>query len=210
MPTSTERGKQQNKTLSDPTDATLALQGVGWMLRKTIGMAAVTLHAKQYTGPPRAPSTSTEDATHIDVEQTLTGGVQGNADRRCLDREAWEHSDWLFGTVRGQSRFVSLSDLNSWVPETYGAYLRGGPGDDDGGEWLEGDAENQGPQDESHVLTLAKNVDEGRGWSATQVWGFQLIGGERRYVRLVVARDRDGKKEVHMKMVYDYVPEEKK
>ena len=144
MPTSAERGEQQNKTLSDPTDATLALQGVGWMLRKTIGMAAVTLHVKQYTGPPRAPSTSAEDATHIDVEQTLTGGVQGNAERRCLDWEAREHSDWLFGTVRGQSRFVSLSDLNSWVPETYGAYLRGSGGggkdggadedDDDGGE----------------------------------------------------------------------------
>ena len=191
------------------------------MLRKTIGLAAVTLHVKQYTGPPRPPAAaSAEDATHIDVEQTLTGGVQGNAERRCLDWEAREHSDWLFGTVRGQSRFVSLSDLNSWVPETYGAYLRGSGGggkdggadedDDDGGEWLEGEAENRGPQGESHVLTVARNVDEGRGWSAAQVWGFQIIGGERRYVRLVVARDRDGKNEVRMKMVYDYMPEEKK
>lgn len=198
----------QNKTLSDPTDATLALQGVGWMLRKTIGLATVTLHVKQYTGPPRAPSTSAEDATHIDVEQTLTGGVQGNAEQRCLDWEAREHRDWLFGTVRGQSRFVSLSDLNSWVPETYGAYLRGGGGDDDGGEWLEGEAENRGPLGESHVLSHVQNTDEGRGWTATQIWGFQVIGGERRYVRLVVVRDKDGKKEVRMKMVYDYVPPE--
>lgn len=195
---------KQNKTLSDPTEPALALQGVGWMTRKAIGLATVTLDVKQHLAPPSPPSTATDPVTHIDIDQTVTGGIQGNAERRCLDWEARAHSDWLFGSVRGQTKFVSGADVQGWVAETYGAFLKG---DAEGGEWIEDDAEKGGPAGETHVLNYVKNVDEGKGWTATQVWGFQKIGGERRYVRHVVVADKEGKKTVEMKMVYDFIPE---
>ncbi|KAK7747777.1 hypothetical protein SLS62_008921 [Diatrype stigma] len=201
-----------NKTLSDPTEPALALQGVGWMTRKAIGLATVTLHAKQHQAPPSPPSTATNPVTHIDIDQTITGGMQGNAERRCLDWEARAHSDWLFGSVRGRTRWATGADVRGWVAETYGAFLAAG--DEGGEEWLEEpDGEQTGPEAEfggpgnTHVLNHVENLDEGRGWTATQVWGFQKIGGERRYVRHVVVADKGAKKVVTMKMVYDYIPE---
>ncbi len=195
------------------------------MIRKTIGLATITLQVRQYQAPPSPlsptpiptptstsppPSTSAEEAgtpvTHIDIDQTLTGGLQGNAERRCLDWEARAHSDWLFGGVRGRSRWISAADLRGWVADEYGAYLRGGPED---GEWLEpggdGGEPAGGPAGETHVLNHVQNVDEGRGWSAAQVWGFQRVGGERRYVRNLVVADAGGANKVCIKMVYDYV-----
>ncbi|RYP07099.1 hypothetical protein DL764_002731 [Monosporascus ibericus] len=195
-----------NKTLSDPTDPALALQGLGWMLRTAIGLATITLDVKQYTGPPKSPSTSAEPATHVDIEQTVTGGVKGNTERRCLDWEMRSHSDYMFGSVRGQSRWVpggdELARVVAEVEPVGVAYLKGGA---DQGEWLEDEAEGRGPGGETHILSFARNVDEGRGWIATQVWGFQNVGGERRYVRLVVVAK--GEERVNMKMVYDYIPE---
>jgi hypothetical protein len=48
----------QNKTLSDDPDDVLALQGMGWMTRKAISIATVTLHTKQYTDDVRNQSQS--------------------------------------------------------------------------------------------------------------------------------------------------------
>ncbi|RYP63810.1 hypothetical protein DL771_009093 [Monosporascus sp. 5C6A] len=195
-----------NKILSDPTDAALALQGVGWMLRTALGYATITLGVHQYTGPPKPPSTSTEPATHVDIDQTVSGGIKGNTELRCLDWEQRAHSDYLFGTVRGQSRWVAggdeLARVVAEVEPAGAAYLKGGA---DQGEWLEDEAERGGPGGETHILSFARNVDEDRGWTATQVWGFQKVGGERRYVRLIVVAK--GEELVNMKMVYDYTPE---
>jgi hypothetical protein len=37
-----------------------------------------------------------------------------------------------------------------------------------------------------------------------QVWGFQMVNGERRYVRNVVVKNATQK--IETKLVYDYVP----
>jgi hypothetical protein len=59
----------QNKTLSDSTDGILTLQGVPWYTRKIISLASVTLDVKHYTGD--------DTFEHIDIDQTLTGGMKG-------------------------------------------------------------------------------------------------------------------------------------
>jgi hypothetical protein len=56
----------------------LALQGIGWFIRKAIGLATVSLEVKQYEGPPSEDSPAdAPHVTHVDIEQTATGGLKG-------------------------------------------------------------------------------------------------------------------------------------
>lgn len=51
-----------------------------------------------------------------------------------------------------------------------------------------------------HVQAYAESV--GNGWTANQIWGFEVINGERRYVRHVIVRKGDDWKLA--RLVYDY------
>ncbi|GJC80204.1 hypothetical protein ColLi_03042 [Colletotrichum liriopes] len=166
-----------NKTLSDSPEPALALQGIGWMTRKAVGLATVTLDVKQYTAPPSPPGEGTEPVTHVDIDQYATAGLKGTSEKRCLDFEFREHSDWMFGTVRGQSKWMS-------------------PG------LARGEAEATGPDGKSHIYSHVESIDN--GWTATQIWGFQTIDGERRYARNVLVQK--GGKRVEIRLVYDWLP----
>lgn len=104
----------------------------------------------------------------------------------------------VFGKIRGQTKFVSAEELDDLVQEKSIA--------DDGylsADWIEGRAEQTGPGDASHVFNCVRSV--GEGWTATQVWGFQMVDGERRYVRnVVVAKDGESR---NLKIVYDWISE---
>jgi hypothetical protein len=169
-----------NKSLSDSADPALALQGIGFLLRKAIGLATVTLTINQYEAPPKPPNQSTEIYTHLDIEQSASG-LTSTQENRCLDNEFREHTDWLFGTVRGQSRWVSLDEIED-------AHLKKG--------WnVEG---------EGKTFVFSHVINEANGWTATQVWGFQTVNGERRHCRnLLVAKEG---KRVELRFVYDYSP----
>ncbi|KAI9834748.1 MAG: hypothetical protein M1819_002834 [Sarea resinae] len=93
-----------DKTLSDDPDPILALQGVGWFLRTAISLATITLHIKQYTDD--------ENTTHIDIEQTATGGISGTTENRKLDWQFREHTDGIFGHVQGKSRWITLEEVD--------------------------------------------------------------------------------------------------
>jgi len=90
-----------NKTLSDDTDSVLALQGIGWLTRKAIAMATITLHIKQY---------EKDGVTHIDISQVATGGIKTQEDR-TLNYEWAEHVDSVFGKLRGRSRFSAIGGV---------------------------------------------------------------------------------------------------
>ena len=136
---------------------------------------------KQYEGPPSPPAEATAaPATHIEIEQIATGGLKGTSEKRCLDGTFREHSDWMFGHVKGRS---------TWLPagEVEDEFLKKG--------WEDGTTE--------HVQSYVESLDN--GWTATQIWGFQVVNGERRYCRnIVVAK---GSERVEMRLVYDYLPE---
>ncbi|KAL2064236.1 hypothetical protein VTL71DRAFT_4730 [Oculimacula yallundae] len=165
-----------NKTLSDDTDALLALQGIGWWTRKAISLATVTLHCKQYT---------TDGVTHIDIDQTATGGVKGTTELRSLDWEEHSHVDHIFGNIKGRARWSSSQDIDD-------SFLKEG--------WLEGDEEKAGPNGEKHVESVAKN--EEKGWTAQQIWGFATVDGKRYYVRRVVVTK--GSESLKVRLVYDF------
>ncbi|KAL9007552.1 MAG: hypothetical protein Q9173_007206, partial [Seirophora scorigena] len=77
-------------------------QGVGWFLRRAISLSTITLTVKEYTK---------DDLTHIDIHQVATGNIQSTEDR-TLDWVFREHSDRIFGDVKGRSRWVKLEDVD--------------------------------------------------------------------------------------------------
>jgi hypothetical protein len=158
------------------------------LTRKAIGFATVTLHVKHYT--------DAEGKVHIDIEQTATGGLKGTSEHRTIDNTFREHSDWLFGKAKARSFFVKAEDLPAKIKEEL-------LGDEFlGRDWLAGDEEKTGPDGTLHLVNW---VEAEAGWTAAQVWGFQTIGGERRYARNIVVRNGD--KSAEIRLVYDFVPE---
>lgn len=151
------------------------MQGIGWIVRKAISMSKVTLTVTQYEGPPSPPSESTEAVTHIDIEQTTTAGYKGTSEKRCIDGLWREHSDWLFGQVKGQTTWVKLEDIKD-------TYLAKG--------WEEGDAEKSGPNGETHLRSYVESI--GSDWTAEQIWGFQIVNGVRMYARNIVVKVKKG------------------
>ncbi|KAH6619558.1 hypothetical protein B0J18DRAFT_248045 [Chaetomium sp. MPI-SDFR-AT-0129] len=178
-----------NKTLSSPIEAGLALQGVSWVARKAVSVASLTLVVNQFVAPPSPPAEpSATPVTHIVIDQTGTGGMKGTTEKRCLDNVYREHSDWLFGNVRGRTQFLPNEEITD-------EFLKSG--------WLEGEEEKTGPNGTSHLISYVENNE--RGWTATQIWGFKIINGERRYVRNVVIAK--GSERIELQLVYDFVPE---
>ncbi|KAF4978060.1 hypothetical protein FZEAL_5526 [Fusarium zealandicum] len=167
-----------NKSLSDSSEPILSLQGIGFLVRKTINMATISLAVNQYSAPAKPPSTSTDVFTHIDIEQSASG-LTSTQENRCLDSTFREHSDWLFGAVNGKSQFITLDEVED-------DFLKQG--------WL---IEGEGKFIYSYVES------QGKGWIATQVWGFKEVNGERRYVRHVLVTK--GTERVTAKLIYDFV-----
>ena len=66
-----------------------------------------------------------------------------------------------------------------------------------GGEWEQGD-------DGEVILAEGGKPDE--SWTAARIWGFEVVGGERRYTQRVEVWNKKGD-EVRVKMVYDFVGE---
>ncbi|KAI0818304.1 hypothetical protein GGR55DRAFT_674138 [Xylaria sp. FL0064] len=185
-----------NKTLSDPTDPALALQGVGWLLRKGIGAATITISVKQYVDAETGTPT-------IEIDQSASG-LSSTKEMRKLDWTAREHKDFVFGRVEGKSKYISSAELTALVSAD-GEARKEGWADSDflALDWLpENPGEGEGGEGGLFVLN---HVVADAGWRATQVWGFQEIGGERRYVRNVVVA-KEGKFET-FKMIYDFVSE---
>ena len=183
-----------NSKLSDSADPALALQGIGWLTRKGIGLSTVTLHVKQFTAPPSASAEGAAPAgappvVHIEIDQTATGGIKGTSERRCVDGLPREHADWLFGKCSGRTTWIAADKIED-------AFLKK--------DWIEGDAEKAGPNGETHLMSRVESLEA--KWTATQIWGFQMIEGERRYVRNIVVADPTGR--VEIKLIYDFIGEE--
>ena len=73
------------------------------MTRKIIKTATITLHIKHYK--------DAEGVEHIDIEQTLTGGITASPEERTLDW-TWRKTDnSLFGSIVGRSRRIPVADV---------------------------------------------------------------------------------------------------
>jgi hypothetical protein len=177
----------QNKSLSDAFEPVLALQGVGYITRKALTLATITQHLRQSptTGEDSAPTTA------ITIDQMITGGFKGSVENRTLDWHFRGHTDWLFGTVEGRSRYSTLAKIleenkgkgNGVITEEDAKFLAEG--------WLK--------ETEEGEIVEAFADNEGSKWIALQ------IGGERRLTRRFAIRRKDRDEVVRVRMVYDYV-----
>lgn len=66
--------------------------------------------------------------------------------------------------------------------------------------WLEGEVEKAGPEGEYHIESLA--VNDEKGWTARQIWGFAEVDGQRYYVRRVVVSK--GSEVLRVRLVYNW------
>lgn len=76
-------------------------------------------------------------------------------------------------------------------------------GGDEGlaGEEVEFLKREGGDAEEEVVQAVSEKQD--KRWSAVHVWGFEEVGGERRYARRVVVRNREGESK-RVRMIYDF------
>lgn len=146
-------------------------------MRKGILAATLTLETNQYEAAPNPPNEAGEPCWHIDINQSASG--MSTEERRCLDDTWRQHSDWLFGNVKGRSRWVGLDDITD-------EYLKKG--------WL--------VEGEGKTLILSHVESEDDEWIADQIWGFQEVDGERRHCRNFVITKGDQRAE--FRFVYDY------
>ncbi|KAF4460128.1 hypothetical protein FALBO_13099 [Fusarium albosuccineum] len=169
----------QNKSLSDSTDAVLALQGIGYLTRSAIGLASITNHLNQYTGSSEVPDLSGTEFTYLENVQTASG-LKGFEDTHCLDNQPREATNWLFGTVTNHVRWATPEDISDeflikgWLDEVEGKTL---------------------------ILTVSENKN--KGWTLTKATGFQIINGERHYCERGVVEK--GSKRAEVLLVFDYV-----
>jgi hypothetical protein len=91
------------------------LQGVGWVTRKIIKSATITLHIKHYK--------SDQGVEHIDIEQTLTGGLTASPETRTLDWTLRKVDNSLFGAAIAKSRRIPVAEITDeylrqgWLPD---------------------------------------------------------------------------------------------
>ncbi|CAA7259919.1 unnamed protein product [Cyclocybe aegerita] len=167
-----------NKTLTDPrTDTILSLQGVGWFKRKAISVGTVTLSIKHYKDD--------EGVEHVDIDQTITGGIPGTSEIRTLWWKERESEDHIFGHIIGKSRRIKAEELD--VP-----FLQQG--------WTADTLEHGVIQ--SYVES--NTPKSGTTWIANQSWGVEEINGERRYARHLKFTGPGGE-DIEAKLIYDYL-----
>ncbi|KAL1952783.1 hypothetical protein VTO42DRAFT_4260 [Malbranchea cinnamomea] len=196
---------QMDYDLSDDWAAVFELQNISWLVRKAIALATVTLDIKQYTDD--------DGVVHIDIDQILTGGINGSQEKRTADWNERHHTDHIFGHVIGQSRLIKAK------PDGKGSHFRpdlevqtnvGVPEEDElVGKFLRSEILKDGTETEGFVAgaddvflqSWVRSVDN--GWTAEQIWGFENVNGERRHTRrVVVAKEGQVQK---VRLVYKYL-----
>ncbi|KAK0613999.1 hypothetical protein B0T14DRAFT_569988 [Immersiella caudata] len=168
-----------NRQLSDDFDATFQVQGVSWPVRKILSWAGVTLHTTQTTEASSEPGKP--PVTKINVKQVISPGGFNSEDAYVLDSSAKDANLPIFGAVSVHSRYTPLSELEN-------VHLR---------EQLTADGATVAVQEFAESKSGA--------WSTVGIWGFEIVGDERRFTRTNATTGRDGTKVV-ARLVYDYSP----
>ncbi|KAH7146187.1 hypothetical protein EDB81DRAFT_883610 [Dactylonectria macrodidyma] len=195
---------------------TWGLQGINWIIRKTISMTEVTVKMKHLLGtspPTGAP------VPQIAIEQSTS--MSRTSENRFLDWSENPQEDPIFGKNVVQSRLIG-NDTSSGDRARPLVEVQAAIDDANIGKFLRGEIdENLQPCDGFLVEPPKKEHSQLKGGNegvwlnvvirnqdsktvAEQVWGFEMIKSERRYVRRVVVSDTKGNWEKG-RLVYNFV-----
>ncbi|KAK2768566.1 hypothetical protein FQN54_000422 [Arachnomyces sp. PD_36] len=217
-----------DKALSNNPDDILKLQGISWLTRKAIGLATITLAVTEEDKPteedPNGPP-----ITHVTIGQTATGGIPGTTESRILDFVERPHTDHIFGSVKGRTRWCRgakaedgkirpnpeiLSKVGNEAEDVaVSKFLRGetlADGSETEGflvEKVAGVLATEEGTDADNGIFLQSYVESiDNGWTAEQIWGFQIIDGIRYHTRNVaVVKNGQVQK---ARLVYSFVGRE--
>src|ERR1700754_2930728 len=82
-------------------------QGFNWMLRKAVGLAAVTLHISLQGTPNDQNGKMPGVGLHLEILQVPTGGLAQIPESRILDdNQSTLLKDFLFGTRRSDNQLI--------------------------------------------------------------------------------------------------------
>lgn len=174
----------QSKTLSDPFDAALAIQGMPWILRKLITLARFSMKVTQGVDE----SSGAKTVTFIQAASVAIGGLSEEKEVRVLDWREEFHTSSVFGTTSHRSRMVNLSA---------GTGHDGKPLDPD----LTRDLLDEGKPGEDNLL-YDYVVHQTNGWTMEQLWGFGTVNDERWLLRRMAVRKGD--EVVHARVIYEW------
>ncbi|KAJ5164382.1 uncharacterized protein N7500_006212 [Penicillium coprophilum] len=198
-----------NKDLSSEADPVLKLQKVPWLLRKAFKFATIYIQVTQY----ETPSETTQPSTNIDFLQTATAGLAETKEERVLDWKISDHEDYFFGQVHAQSELVhGVTDTDGIARP--GFELKTANANREIEKYLRGEVEADGRKSGGFIVedsmaegglwvhTFERN--DKSGWTAEQIWGFEMFGGERYFSRRVVVMTTKGE---YMcgRIVFDFV-----
>jgi hypothetical protein len=135
----------------------------------------------------------------MDFDQITTGGLKGTTEKRTLDWQFRPHSDWLFGDLKGRSRYTTIDTILEESKEK--------------GEAIQEDAKflSEGWLPETREGDVVESFvdNEGKGWTGWQIWGFAELDvddkKERWFVRRFVVRK--GVEVQRIRLVYEWAGE---
>ncbi|KAL4908467.1 hypothetical protein BDW74DRAFT_101077 [Aspergillus multicolor] len=208
-----------DKSLCSDLEGILKLQGLSWPLRKMICLAGVRIEMITKSNLDPAQTVIT-----VNVTPTGTGGMAASTETRKMDWSAFEKNDFLFGLCQERSEFLhgSKDDQGREYPNVNmqtevgdlraGRFLRGEINEHGSEtEWdvsphVVGDEKEteQEPKQNIWVHTFVRNLNGGNGWTAEQIWGFEVIAGERYHTRRVLVANKKGQY-VLARLVYKYI-----
>ncbi|KAH7145421.1 hypothetical protein B0J13DRAFT_524961 [Dactylonectria estremocensis] len=209
--------------MATPTEVTMenitgtwALQGINWIIRKTISMTEVTVKMKHFLG--KSPQTG-EPVSQIAIDQSTS--MSSTSENRFLDWSENPQEDPIFGRNVVQSRLIGINPSSGDGARPF-VEVQASTDDPNIGKFLRGEIDENlqpcygflvEPPKEHHSQLKGGN---GGVWLnvvirnqesksiAEQVWGFEMVGNERRYVRRVVVSDTKGSWEKG-RLVYNFV-----
>lgn len=137
---------------------------------------------------------------HIDIEQTATG-IKGSPENRVLDWKDYKSKDLIFGAVTDRSQLAQLQEM----PNILCTRLDDATQMEDVKQFLVGKVLADGsPCDGFLEEEVIQCWTVNEKWTAEQIWGFEMINGERRHTRRTVVKAVDKGTIKKARLVYTF------
>ncbi|KAK4150734.1 hypothetical protein C8A00DRAFT_17798 [Chaetomidium leptoderma] len=177
-----------SKSLSDPFDKALAMQGIPWIVRKLASLATLTMKVAHEVDESGAKILVFTQGASVAI-----GGISEEKEVRVLDWREEFHSSPIFGATSHRSRMVNLSAATGHDGQPLDPYL------------TEHFLDEGEPGGDNNLYDLV--VHQTNGWVMEQIWGFGMVIEQRWLMRTMAIR-KDGEM-VNARVIYEWKGKER-